>query len=62
MDDLELAKHIYDDHAHTLPLCFEKAPDVTWAQVHKLVHDLARKRGEPVHGPFDGYRYWKGGS
>lgn len=53
--------HIYEKHAHALPECFVKRGDVTWAQVHKLLHDLAGKRGEDPHAPAN-YPHWRGGA
>lgn len=51
--------HVALDHAHALPECFEKDSTVTWDQVHKLLHDLAKKKGEKPHEPTH-FEHWKG--
>lgn len=56
MNEDETKAHIETWHAHALPSCFQKRDDTSWSAVHKLVHDLAHKRGAEPHWSTDPFR------
>jgi hypothetical protein len=54
-----LEEHCRQEHVHGLPPNqephlapgFEVSPPITWEQIHRNLHRLAIKHGEPAHRP-----------